>query len=96
MAVLACGCVRVCACVCETFRCVCVRECFSYHVNTDEAYSLFNGIDNEEFDIGVCRLQVGFHLRESVCTPCWSRCAPPVRALYVRVVCVADELCASE
>ena len=30
----------------------------SYHVNSDEAYSHFNGAPNPEFDIGICRLQV--------------------------------------
>ncbi len=30
----------------------------SYHVNSDEAYSLFNGSGNPEFDVGICRIQV--------------------------------------
>jgi len=30
----------------------------SYHVNTDEAYSHYNGTYNPEFDIGICRLNV--------------------------------------
>ena len=30
----------------------------SYHVNSDEAYSMYNGTANPEFDIGICRLQV--------------------------------------
>lgn len=34
------------------------RSSLSYHVNSDEAYSLFNGTANTEFDIGICRLNV--------------------------------------
>ena len=40
----------------------------SYHVNSDEAYSHFNGAPNPEFDIGICRLQVD-HV-----TPWFSNC----------------------
>lgn len=30
----------------------------SYHVNADEAYSLYNGTANPEFDVSICRLQI--------------------------------------
>eukprot|EP00759_Apiculatamorpha_spiralis_P002340 PhF_6_TR10860/c0_g1_i1/m.17591 len=40
----------------------------SYHVNTDEAYSHFNGKVNPEFDIGICRINVD-HV-----TPWYSNC----------------------
>ena len=30
----------------------------SYHVNSDEAYELYNGAPNPEFDVNICRLQV--------------------------------------
>ena len=41
----------------------------SYHVNSDEAYSHFNGAPNPEFDVGICRLQVD-HV-----TPWFSNCS---------------------
>ena len=41
----------------------------SYHVNSDEAYSHFNGAPNPEFDIGICRLQVDH------ATPWFSNCS---------------------
>ena len=34
------------------------RSSLSYHVNTDEAYSRFNGSINSEFNIDICRLNV--------------------------------------
>jgi hypothetical protein len=34
------------------------RSSLSYHVNADEAYSLFNGSANAEFDVRMCRVQV--------------------------------------
>jgi hypothetical protein len=34
------------------------RSSISYHVNADEAYSRFNGSANEEFDVGMCRVNV--------------------------------------
>ena len=40
----------------------------SYHVNTDEAYSHFNGTSNPEFTIGMCRLNVDHT------TPWYSNC----------------------
>ena len=41
----------------------------SYHINTDEAYSHFDGKPNPEFDIGICRLNVDHS------TPWYSNCS---------------------
>ena len=34
------------------------RSSISYHVNADEAYSMYDGAPNAEFDVRICRLQV--------------------------------------
>ena len=34
----------------------------SYHVNADEAYSMYNGAPNVEFDVRICRVQASASL----------------------------------